>query len=64
MKKDILFVDHSSSHACYAYYSIPKEQRSDNKLILTLDAFGDNINYSARIFKNENCRRKTFMFRK
>ncbi len=52
--KDILFVDHSFSHACYAYYSIPKEQRSNNKLVLTLDAFGDNVNYSARIFKNLN----------
>ena len=26
--------------------------RSNNKLVLTLDAFGDNVNYSARIFKN------------
>ena len=50
--KDVVFVDHSSSHAFYAYYSIPKEERSNNKLVLTLDAFGDNVNYSARIFKN------------
>jgi carbamoyltransferase len=52
--KDVVFVDHSSSHAFYAYYSIPKEERINNKLVLTLDAFGDNVNYSARIFKNIN----------
>ena len=52
--KDILFMDHSTSHACYAYYAIPKEQKSDNTLVLTLDAFGDNVNYSARIFKKLN----------
>ncbi len=50
----IYFVDHSLAHSCYAYYTTPFIQRQSKNLILTLDAFGDNINYSASIFENNN----------
>ena len=53
-KEKIFFTDHSLSHACYAYYSIPERYRKSNNLVITLDAFGDNINYSASIFKKHN----------
>ena len=45
---DIYFMDHSSCHNAYAYYSQPN--RSDNFLSISLDAFGDGINYSAKLF--------------
>ena len=50
----IYFADHSSSHATYAYFSTPTEERLDKNLVLTLDAYGDDINYSARVFSRED----------
>lgn len=48
-KKKIKFVDHSLGHSSYGYFSSnSKDKRS---LVLTLDAFGDYFNYSARIYK-------------
>ena len=47
----IYFTDHSFSHACYAYYSTPIEEREDSNLVLTMDGFGDNVNYSAYVFR-------------
>ncbi len=41
------FIDHSTGHAAYAYFS---KRRRENSLVITLDAFGDFINYSASIF--------------
>jgi carbamoyltransferase len=41
------FLDHSLSHACYAYYATCQDSKP--RLVLTLDAFGDFINYSARV---------------
>ena len=58
-KEKVFFVDHSLSHACYAYYSTPEKFRKTTNLIITLDAFGDNINYSASIFtKDKNIIRR------
>jgi carbamoyltransferase len=48
----IFFADHSLSHACYAYYLTPPKFRHGDHLVLTMDAFGDNINYSARVFSS------------
>ena len=45
----IKFIDHSFGHAAYAYFSTGKFK--SKTLVLTLDAFGDNINYSANLFK-------------
>ena len=53
-KEKVFFSDHSLSHACYAYYSTPERFRQSKNLVITLDAFGDDINYSASIFKKEN----------
>lgn len=49
--KQIYFADHSSSHAAYAYYSSSNCLKQGSTLVLTLDAFGDGINYSASIFQ-------------
>ena len=46
--KKIDFIDHSFGHACYAFFGVKKIK---NALILTLDAFGDYINYSAHRFE-------------
>ena len=48
----IHFVDHSSGHAFYAYFS--SRNINKKKLVITLDAWGDNINYSAKIFSKIN----------
>ena len=49
----IEFIDHSFGHACYAYFGLKKINK--DALVLTLDAFGDYINYSAHKFiKKEN----------
>ena len=45
----ISFIDHSLGHASYAYYG--SKENSKNKLVITMDAFGDNVNYSAHVFK-------------
>ena len=47
-KENVKFIDHSTGHAAYAYFS--KKNKSKKTLVLTLDAFGDHINYSATIF--------------
>jgi len=47
--KKINFIDHATGHAAYAYFS--KKKKSNNTLVLTLDAFGDHVNYSAKLFK-------------
>ena len=52
-KNKIFFADHSSGHAAWAYYS-NKETNKKKFLVLTLDAFGDFINYSVFQFKNHN----------
>ena len=51
-KDRIFFVDHSMGHSCYAYYTSPKATATP-KLVITLDAFGDFVNYTARIFDYE-----------
>ena len=52
-KNKIFFIDHSSGHAAWAYYS-NKETNKKKFLVLTLDAFGDFINYSVFQFNNHN----------
>ena len=52
-KNKIYFIDHSSGHAAWAYYS-NKEKNKKKFLVLTLDAFGDFVNYSVSHFKNHN----------
>ena len=46
------FMDHSSCHNAYAYFS--QENREDDYLSISLDAFGDDINYSAKIYRRKN----------
>lgn len=46
---NVMFMDHSSCHNSYAYFSQPN--RKDSFLSISLDAFGDDINYSAKIYK-------------
>jgi len=46
------FLDHSLCHACYAYYATCEDLKP--RLVLTLDAFGDFVNYSARILQKRN----------
>ena len=45
--KKIKFIDHSTGHAAYAFFSKRKKRSS---LVITLDAFGDFINYTASKF--------------
>lgn len=45
----IFFFDHSFCHATYAYYSTSDDDKP--RLVLTLDAFGDFVNYSARVMQ-------------
>ena len=49
-KEKIHFIDHSFGHACYAYFASRKKY--SKSLVTTMDAFGDNVNYSAyRVLK-------------
>jgi carbamoyltransferase len=47
-EKNIEFIDHSSGHLYYAFFS--KQKKMKKNLSISLDAFGDNINYNAVIF--------------
>ena len=49
---NVLFMDHSSCHNAYAYYS--QHDRKKDFLSISLDAFGDNINYSAKIYRRNS----------
>ena len=51
-EEKIHFLDHSFGHAAYAYYSCKDQSKS--KLVITLDAFGDHVNYSAHVFERNN----------
>ena len=44
-------MDHSSCHNAYAYFS---QETEDDYLSISLDAFGDDINYSAKIYRRKN----------
>lgn len=71
VKKEVVdFVDHASSHAAYAFHTSPRRFSKDSStLVLTLDAFGDNVNYSAseysvnegRLSKRVVCNGNTFI---
>ena len=49
---NIIFIDHATGHASYAFFS---KRKKENSLVLTLDAFGDYVNYTAStlIFKKK-----------
>ena len=52
-RKKIKFVDHSEGHSSYAYFS--GKLCNTKTLVLTLDAFGDFLNYTARVYSlNKN----------
>ena len=44
----IEFIDHSTGHASYAYFGVKNINKA---IVITLDAFGDYINYSAHKFE-------------
>ena len=44
----IEFIDHSTGHASYAYFGVKNINKA---MVITLDAFGDYINYSAHKFE-------------
>ena len=44
----ISFVDHSSGHAAYAYFG--SSEKFKKKLVITIDAFGDYLNYTANVY--------------
>tara|TARA_B100000674_G_scaffold213068_1_gene174642 strand:+ start:1061 stop:2890 length:1830 start_codon:yes stop_codon:yes gene_type:complete len=52
-EEKIVFMDHSSSHAAYGYYTSNEHLQGRDALVVTLDAFGDNVNYSALIFRGD-----------
>ncbi len=53
------FLDHTLSHACYAYYGTCEDFKP--RLVLTLDAFGDFKNYSARVIcRKTNAKEKIY----
>ncbi|OCW83197.1 hypothetical protein AKH21_01830 [Pelagibacteraceae bacterium GOM-A5] len=52
-KNKICFVDHSSGHAAWAFYS-NKDKNKHKYLVLTLDAMGDFINYSINKLSKKN----------
>ncbi len=52
--KKVIFVDHHTAHAYYAYYASPIR---DNALIFTADAWGDNINASVSTVKKGKIKR-------
>jgi len=61
IKRDkISFVDHSFGHIAYAYCS--GSINGKNSYVLSIDAFGDFINYSAYIFKR--LKNKKIVFKK
>jgi len=46
----IKFIDHHLGHAAYAFFG--QELSAERTLVLTIDAFGDNSNYSAWLVTN------------
>ena len=47
----VYFLDHSLCHAAYAFYATCQDAKP--RLVLTLDAFGDFVNYSARVMQKQ-----------
>jgi|TARA_B100001964_G_scaffold244123_1_gene324338 carbamoyltransferase len=47
-KNKIKFIDHHTGHAAYAYFSTGEFE--NKTLVLTLDSFGDYINYTAHLY--------------
>ncbi|WP_041712427.1 carbamoyltransferase C-terminal domain-containing protein [Afipia broomeae] len=48
-EEKVFFFDHSFCHAAYAFYATCNDDKP--RLVLTLDAFGDFVNYSARVMQ-------------
>ncbi len=55
-EKKIKFIDHSTGHANFSFFS--RNYKTKKSLVLTLDAFGDNVNYSAKIYSIDKDRLK------
>jgi carbamoyltransferase len=53
-KSKVMFVDHSTGHAMYAYFASPI--RTD-ALVLTADAWGDDVNASVNVVKGGRMKR-------
>ena len=51
VKEKIIFVHHHRAHGYYAYYASPMEK--DKTLILTADAWGDDMNASVSVADNK-----------
>ena len=49
--KEIIFLDHHTCHAYYAFYS--SQYRKNNSCILTLDSEGDGLNQTVWLYKNK-----------
>ena len=53
IKEDrIKFIDHSFGHICFSYFTrIKNEKRTLN---VSIDAYGDGVNYTAWLFEKHN----------
>lgn len=51
-KEKVNFIDHSFGHIAYAYCS--GQLSNKNSYVMSIDAFGDFVNYSAFLFENIN----------
>jgi len=49
--KEIIFLDHHTCHAYYAFYT--SQYRKNNSCILTLDSEGDGLNQTVWLYKNK-----------
>ena len=58
----VYFMDHSSCHNSYAYFSQP--DRQNDFLSVSLDAFGDGINYSRKSFLTKEIKLLQVMLQK
>ncbi|MBI5045423.1 MAG: carbamoyl transferase [Candidatus Niyogibacteria bacterium] len=51
----IIFIDHHSAHAFYAFFA--SQERKNNTLILTADAWGDDANATISVVKDDKIKR-------
>lgn len=55
-KEKIIFVDHHECHAAYAYYASPRKN-GEKILIMTADAWGDDLNATISVAQNNDIKR-------
>ena len=51
LREKIEFIDHSYGHICYSYYS--KAKKNNKTTCVSIDAYGDNVNYSVWTFNKK-----------